>query len=105
LPFAACNGRETEGNEFASVAAHNLGKENTMSTQKPTLLAYAVKERGKGKKAIWTRIGAAWPHGKSAGLSIELEALPLDGRVVLLPPKADENAAPAASAEEEAETA
>ena len=73
-----------------------------MSTQKPTLIAYAVKERDKGRKPIWTRIGAAWPHEKSPGLSILLEALPLDGRVVLLPPKADEDAAPA---EEEAETA
>jgi len=76
-----------------------------MSTQKPTLIAYAVKERGKGRKPIWTRIGAAWPHGKSTGLSIELEALPLDGRVVLLPPKVDEDAAGVAPAEEETETA
>jgi hypothetical protein len=76
-----------------------------MSTQKPTLIAYAVKERGKGRKPIWTRIGAAWPHGKSTGLSIELEALPLDGRVVLLPPKADEDAVGVAPAEEETETA
>src|SRR5207244_3136680 len=59
-----------------------LGKESTMSTQKPTLIAYAVKQRDKGKKAIWTRIGAAWPHDKGKGFSIELEALPLDGRVV-----------------------
>ena len=42
-----------------------------MSTQKPTLIAYAVKERDKGKKAIWTRIGAAWPHDKGKGFSIE----------------------------------
>jgi hypothetical protein len=61
-----------------------------MSTQKPTLIAYAVKERGKGKKAIWTRIGAAWPHDKGKGFSIELEALPLDGRLVLMEPQQDQ---------------
>jgi hypothetical protein len=61
-----------------------------MSTNKPTLLAYTVKNRGKGQKAIWTRIGAAWPHNSGAGFSIELEALPVDGRLVLIPPKADE---------------
>ena len=33
-----------------------------MSNKKPTLIAYSVRERGKGQKAIWTRIGAAWPH-------------------------------------------
>jgi hypothetical protein len=61
-----------------------------MSTQKPTLIAYAVKERGKGKKAIWTRIGAAWSHDKGKGFSIELEALPLDGRLVLMEPQQDQ---------------
>ena len=61
-----------------------------MSTNKPTLLAYAVKNRGKGQKAIWTRIGAAWPHQSGTGFSIELEAFPVDGRLVLIEPKADE---------------
>jgi hypothetical protein len=32
-----------------------------MTGNKPTLIAYSVKERAKGKTAIWTRIGAAWP--------------------------------------------
>ena len=61
-------------------------------SKKPTLIAYTVKERGEGQKAIWTRIGAAWPHDNGSGLSIQLEALPLnfDGRIVLTEPKADE---------------
>ncbi|MCB1536268.1 MAG: hypothetical protein KDJ44_16515 [Rhodoblastus sp.] len=62
-----------------------------MST-KPTLLAYAVKTRGPKQKAIWTRIGAAWPHSSGTGLSIELDALPIDGRLVLIEPKAEEAA-------------
>ena len=61
-----------------------------MSNKKPTLIAYSVRERGKGQTAIWTRIGAAWPHGSGNGLSIQLEALPLDGRIVLTEPKADD---------------
>jgi hypothetical protein len=65
-----------------------------MSTNKPSLLAYTVKNRGKGK-AIWTRIGAAWPHNSGTGFSIELEALPVDGRLVLIPPKSDEEEADA----------
>lgn len=56
--------------------------------KKPTLIAYAVKQRGNEQKAIWTRIGAAWPHAKGGnGFSIELEALPVDGRLVLIEPK------------------
>ena len=61
-----------------------------MSNKKPTLIAYSIRERGEGQKAIWTRIGAAWPHGNGNGLNIQLEALPLDGRIVLTEPKADE---------------
>jgi hypothetical protein len=36
-------------------------------SKKPTLIAYAVKERGERQKAIRTRIGAAWPHGRDTG--------------------------------------
>jgi hypothetical protein len=61
-----------------------------MSNKKPTLIAYSVRERGEGQKAIWTRIGAAWPHGNGPGFNIQLEALPLGDRIVLTEPKADE---------------
>jgi hypothetical protein len=33
----------------------------------------------------WTKIGAAFPHKKGAGFSIELKAFPVDGRLVVLP--------------------
>jgi hypothetical protein len=56
----------------------------------PKLYAYTVKDRGQGKKGIWTRIGAAFAHEKSGGFTIELDALPLDGKIVLMPPKAAE---------------
>jgi hypothetical protein len=61
-------------------------------SKQPTLIAYSVRERGEGQKAIWTRIGAAWPHGTGKGLNIQLEALPLGDRIVLTEPKADEAA-------------
>ena len=59
-------------------------------TTKPTLIAYTVKNRGKGQTAIWTRIGAAWPHKDKPGFSIELDAFPVDGRLVLIEPKGDD---------------
>ena len=58
-------------------------------SNKPSYLAYAVKDRGRKQKSIWTRIGAAWPHEKGAGLTLQLDTLPLDGRVMLMEPKAD----------------
>jgi hypothetical protein len=54
---------------------------------KPTLIAYSVKDaRGADQKAIWTRIGAAWAHETGPGYSIRLDALPVDGRLVLVAP-------------------
>lgn len=53
-------------------------------TNDPVLIAFAVKRGGRGKKAIWTRIGQAYPHDTGAGLTVILDAIPPDGRVVLL---------------------
>lgn len=60
-------------------------------TNAPVLIAYTVKKRKVSGKPMWTRIGAAWPHEKGAGLTVIIEALPLkfDGRIVLLEPKSD----------------
>ena len=59
-----------------------------MSNTQPTLIAYSVKER-EGKQAIWTKIGAAFTHGKGKGLTIQLDALPLGDSIVLREPKDD----------------
>jgi hypothetical protein len=52
-------------------------------SDKPTLVAYTVKDR-ENRKAIWTRVGAAWRHGRGDGFNIQLDALPIDftGRMV-----------------------
>lgn len=71
-----------------------------MTNNKPALLAYAVKDRGKNKKAYWTRIGAAWPHENGKGFTIELEAFPVDGRLVLTEPKQDEQTSEATHSSE-----
>lgn len=53
-------------------------------TNDPVLIAFSVKRGGRNKKAIWTRIGQAYPHETGAGLTVVLDAIPPDGRVVLL---------------------
>ena len=52
----------------------------------PDLIAYSVNNRG--ETAFWNRVGAAWKT-KSGGYTIKLEALPLNGEIVLHPPKQD----------------
>ena len=53
------------------------------STSKmPTHTAYQVRDR-EGKKGYWTRIGSAWAHSDGKGFSVQLECVPLDGRITL----------------------
>jgi len=47
----------------------------------PSHYAYNV-EKGTDNKNHWQKIGAAWP-AKNGGLSLQLNAMPLDGRVAL----------------------
>ena len=63
-------------------------------SKKPTLIAYTVNERGDGLKAICTRFGAAWPHGSGTGFTLQLDTLPLDGRIVLTEPKNEDGGPP-----------
>lgn len=52
----------------------------------PVLIAYGVKKAMNAKRNIWRRIGEAFPHEEGAGLTLILNALPPDGRVILLEP-------------------
>jgi hypothetical protein len=49
--------------------------------KRPTHRLYQVT--GRGKKANWREIGAAWPNKDGAGFSIECSAIPLEGRIVM----------------------
>jgi hypothetical protein len=48
----------------------------------PSHVAYQVRDR-EGKKSFWTRIGSAWAHADGKGFNIQLEVVPLDGRITL----------------------
>jgi hypothetical protein len=48
----------------------------------PTHIAYQVRDR-EGQKGIWTRVGSAWPHADGKGFNVQLDAVPLDGRISL----------------------
>jgi hypothetical protein len=65
-------------------------KENFMTTTEqkpaaskaPTHIAYTVRDLD-NDRSFWTRIGGAWAHADGNGFNIQIEALPLDGRVTL----------------------
>lgn len=53
------------------------------STSKtPSHIAYNVRDRSDGE-SFWMRIGSAWQHADGQGFNIQLESLPLDGRISL----------------------
>lgn len=57
---------------------------------KPTHTAYTVRDRGEDRKAFWARIGSAWVN-KDGSFNVQLDALPLDGKIVLRLRKDNEN--------------
>lgn len=58
--------------------------EETKSSR-PTHTAFTVKNFGSAgaDKARWLEIGVAWEHKDGKGFDITLQAVPVDGRVVL----------------------
>ena len=74
-----------------------MAKQSTQETEQAAdskgpnhYVAYTVTKANRNDKGFWTRIGAMFPHKDGEGFSLELEALPIDGRIVLRVPKADE---------------
>jgi len=63
------------------MAKKQQAKQPPAQGRKPTHRLYRVV--GDGKLATWTPIGAAWPNKDGMGFSIQLDAIPREGRVML----------------------
>ncbi len=60
-----------------------------MANPQPAYRAYTVVKR-EGADDYWLPIGAAFEHADGGGLNVVLQALPIDGRIVLRVPKDDD---------------
>jgi hypothetical protein len=60
--------------------AASTAKEDIMNT--PTHSCFTVRSRGEGKKAYWARIGSAWTN-RDGSFTVRLDALPLNGELVI----------------------
>ena len=60
-----------------------------MAVQQPSYRAYTVVKR-EGQDDFWLAIGAAFMHQDGDGYNIVLQALPIDGKIVLRLPKDDQ---------------
>jgi len=59
------------------------------SATQPAYRAYTVIKR-EGQDDFWLAIGAAFMHQDGDGYNIVLQALPIDGKIVLRLPKDDQ---------------
>lgn len=50
----------------------------------PEFLAWHVTD--KGEKSFWNKVGAAWRHKDGKGYTLQLEVVPINGRIVLRQP-------------------
>lgn len=50
-------------------------------SKSPTHIAYHVRDAG--QKGYWTKVGAAWQHKDGNGFNIQLDIVPLDGKIAL----------------------
>lgn len=58
------------------------------ASKAPSHYVYHVRDR-ENKKGIFTRVGAAWPHGDGKGFNLQIDCVPLDGRLTLRIPSED----------------
>lgn len=51
-------------------------------------VGFTVRNRGEGRKPFWATIGSAWTN-KDESFTLRLDALPIDGEIVVRPRKSD----------------
>jgi len=59
-------------------------KTQPAASKAPDLIAWHVQT--KGDKTFWNKLGASWQHKDGKGMTLQLETLPMDGRIVLRQP-------------------
>ncbi|MDA3856981.1 MAG: hypothetical protein PF480_01755 [Roseovarius sp.] len=57
---------------------------DTQHPNAPDFLAWHVID--KGEKSYWTKVGAAWRHKDDRGYTLQLEVVPINGRIVIRQP-------------------
>lgn len=63
----------------------NTKQSQGTAPKSPDFIAFHVQS--KGEKTFWTRVGASWLHQDGNGMSLQLETMPIDGRIVLRAPR------------------
>ena len=59
---------------------------NTQTASHLNVFVVEEFEGRNGKARNWIKVGAAFPTKDGTGFTVELRAIPVDGRLVILPP-------------------
>ena len=63
-----------------------IEKNDTTTSKHPSHIAYSVRD-GKDNESFWTRIGVAWATKDGKGFTAQLNAFPIDGKIVFRVPE------------------
>ncbi len=69
------------------MARKNDAQTSNHLTTAPDFVAWHVTNRG--VKSFWNKVGAAWKHKDGHGYTIQIEVVPINGRIVLRTPLHD----------------
>jgi len=84
------NARNQQSTRAPAPVQHSFPGSAPAATHLNVFTVEEYEANGKTGKR-WTKIGAAFPHKEGVGFSIELSAIPLDGRLVILPPDSNDD--------------
>ena len=59
-------------------------KTKPSESKAPDFIAWHVIQ--KGDKSYWNKVGASWYHKDRKGFTLQLEVIPINGRIVLRQP-------------------
>ena len=58
-------------------------KTKSKGNVKSYMLGYTVSPEKDGGKAYWSKVAVAWAHKDGQGYNVQMDALPVDGKLVL----------------------
>lgn len=59
-----------------------MSNDQQKQSKGPSHIAYHVRE-GEENKAYFNRIGSVWPHKDGQGFNVQLDSVPVDGRITI----------------------
>jgi hypothetical protein len=69
--------------------ARNTTTTTSSEPKAPDFVVWHVTS--KGDKSCWHKVGASWMHKDKKGMTLQMEAIPLGGRIVLRKPTDNSN--------------